>query len=162
MDENNTLNEEKVISKYQKAIDYYLRASTSNKKSYRLSRVSIVVLGASITFLSSLASANFIVDNQFLKVFFAVITPLLAVLLTIISGLSQSFHWGAAWRDMIMNAQKLEKARDLFQATKPEERDIKKELDSMHDMVITETESFFQRVLEAEIKPGKNKTPEKP
>ena len=100
-----------------------------------------------------MSSANFIEGNEVLKICFAVITPLLAVLLTIIGGFAQSFHWGATWRDMIVNAEKLEQARDLFLATIPEERDIKKELDTMHSLVIKETQSFFQRVLDSEVKP---------
>ena len=74
-------------------------------------------------------------------------------MLAIIGGFTQSFHWGATWRDMVVNAEKLEKARDLFLATKPENRDLQKELDTMHNMLITETESFFQRVLDSEVKP---------
>ena len=84
---------------------------------------------------------------------FAVATPIIAALLTIISGFSQSFHWGAAWRDMVVNASRLEKERDRFLATKHEEKNFQSELDLLNSMVIEETQSFFQRVLDSEVKP---------
>jgi hypothetical protein len=153
MEQNNSISESNVLERYQNAINYYWDACSHNKKSYKRSRFSIIILSALITLMSSLSSANFIEGNEALKISFSVITPLLAVLLTIIGGFAQSFHWGATWRDMVMNAEKLERTRDLFLATKPEERDIKKELDIMHSLVIKETHSFFQRVLDSEIKP---------
>ena len=154
MEEKNIIiNEKTVLDKYEKAIKYYWGASCYNKRYYKLSRFSIIILGALVTLMSSLISAEFIDDSEVLKISFAVMTPLVAALLTIISGFSQSFHWGAAWRDMVINAQKLEKARDLFLASKPEERDLKKELDKMNNLLIEETQSFFQRVLESEVKP---------
>jgi hypothetical protein len=106
--------------------------------------------------MSSFSSASFIEENSGLKISFAVLTPLLAALMTIIGGFVQSFHWGAAWRDMVLNAQELEKSRDLFLATKPENRDLKQELDNLHQIVIKETKSFFQRVIDSEIKPKEN------
>jgi len=53
---------------------------------------------------------------------------------------------------MVVSATNLEKARDLFLATKPEDRDLKLELDNMHNLVIQETKNFFQRVLDSQIK----------
>jgi len=153
MEQNNEINEITLLERYQSAINYYWGASRSNKKAYKRSRFSIIILSALITLMTSLSSASFIEGNERLKMSFAVITPLLAVLLTIIAGLAQSFRWGAAWRDMVVNAVRLEKARDLYLATKPAERDLKKELDTMYCMLIEETQSFFQRVLESEVKP---------
>jgi hypothetical protein len=153
MEQNNDINESAILERYQKAIKYYWGASYHNKISYKRSRFAIIILGALVTLMSSLSSASFIGGNEVLKISFAVVTPLMAALLAIIGGFAQSFHWGAAWRDMVMNAQKLEKARDLFLATKPEARDLKKELDTMHSMVIKETRDFFQRVLDSEVKP---------
>ena len=79
----------------------------------------------------------------YLKKIETIITPLLAALLAIIGGFAQSFHWGAAWRDLVMNYQKLEKGRDLFLAIKPAERDLKNELDIMHGMVIKGNQRVF-------------------
>jgi hypothetical protein len=153
MEQNNDINENKVLERYQKAIDYYWNASRHNKMSFKRSRFSIIILGSLITLMSSFSSAGFIEGNSGLKTSFAIITPLLAALITIIGGFVQSFHWGAAWRDMVLNAQELEKSRDLFLASKPESRDLKKELDKMHNLVIKETKSFFQRVIDSDVKP---------
>jgi len=153
MEQINDIKESDILTKYQKAIKYYWDSSRCNKISYKRSRYSMIILGAVLTLISSISSANFIESVYFLKISFSVLTPILAALLAIIGGFTQSFHWGATWRDMVVNAEKLEKARDLFLATKPENRDLQKELDTMHNMLITETESFFQRVLDSEVKP---------
>jgi hypothetical protein len=161
MDQIKSINEEILLNIYEKAINYYWGSSTHNKTAYKRSRYLTIILGAVLTLISSLASANFIESNEYLKVTFEVITPILAAFLAIVGGFTQSFHWGATWRDMVVNAQKLEKARDIFLATKPEERDFKKELELMHSMLITETESFFQRVLDSEVKPSDKEKPTK-
>ena len=106
-----------------------------------------------MTLISSLASADFISENVLFSTTFAILTPLLAAILTVVGGLANSFHWGATWRDMILNAANLEKERDIFLATKPEERDIKTELAKMNDRVIKETDRFFNRVLDSEVAP---------
>ena len=147
------MDEKYVLERYQNQIDYYWKTSSSNKKAYKRSRTWTTILGALVTLVSSLASATFIDSNDFLNTLFAVGTPLIAALLTIISGFSQSFHWGAAWRDMVVNASRLEKERDRFLATKPEEKNFHSELDLLNSMVIEETQSFFQRVLDSEVKP---------
>jgi hypothetical protein len=152
MEPVNQVNEQIVLEKYQKAIDYYWTASRYNKKSYKWSRYLIIILGATVTLFSSLSSAGFIEEATGLKITFAIITPLLAAILTIVGGFSQNFHWGATWRDMVVNAMKLEKARDLFLAEKPEKRNAEKELESMYTLIIGETQSFFQRVLDGEAK----------
>lgn len=154
MEQTNGITENSVLERYQKAIDYYWKASSNNKKSFKLARFSIIILGSLVTLMSSFSSASFIEDQPYLKVSFSVLTPLMAALMTIVGGIAQSFHWGAAWRDMVLNAENLEKARDLFLATKPEARDLKLELDKMHTMVINESKNFFQRVIESEEKPG--------
>jgi hypothetical protein len=48
---------------------------------------------------------------------------------------------------------RLEKERDRFLATKKENRDLEKEIDLLNSIVLEETRSFFQRVLDSEIKP---------
>ena len=152
----NMVNDAYVIDRYENSIKYYWSASRSNKKFYKLSRTLTIVLGALVTLISSLASASFIEDSPFWNVFFSVLTPLLAVALTMVGGFSQSFHWGATWRDMIINAERLEAAKDKFLATKEEERDLRAELDILNGLIIAETSNFFQRVLDSEIKDKKH------
>jgi hypothetical protein len=147
------MDEKYVLERYKNQIDYYWKTSSSNKKAYKRSRTWTITLGALVTLVSSLASATFIDSNDILNTLFAVATPIIAALLTIISGFSQSFHWGAAWRDMVVNASRLEKERDRFLATKHEEKNFQSELDLLNSMVIEETQSFFQRVLDSEVKP---------
>ena len=141
-----------VLKRYENSIKYYWGASRNNKKAYKFSRILTIVLGALVTLVASISSASFIADNEIANIVFAVLTPLLAVALTMISGFSQSFHWGATWRDMIVNATRLEGARDRFLATKEEERDVRKELDILNNLIIQETRNFFQRVLDSEVK----------
>jgi hypothetical protein len=106
-----------------------------------------------VTLISSLSAAQFIQEVGWLKTFFAVLTPAIAVTLTVINGFGQNFHWGATWRDMVLNASRLEKERDRFLATKAEKRNLEKELDTLNTIVLEETEHFFQRVLDSEAKP---------
>ena len=153
MEQTNSINENTVLEKYQKAIDYYWDACKHNKKSYKSSRYMIIILGSTVTLLSSFSSAAFIEGSKVLDILFSILTPLLAATLTVIGGFVQNFHWGATWRDMVMSAMNLTKARDLFLATKPEDRNLKLELDNMHNLVLQETKSFFQRVLDSQIKP---------
>jgi hypothetical protein len=147
------VNEQYILDRYKSAIDYYWNASSTNKKAYKRSRSWTVVLGALVTLISSLASSTFIVSSDFLNTLFAIGTPMIAALLTIISGFSQSFHWGATWRDMVVNASRLEKERDRFTATKAEEKDYKSELELLNSLVIEETQNFFSRVLDSEARP---------
>jgi hypothetical protein len=61
---------------------------------------------------------------------------------------------------MVLNAVRLEKERDRFLATKKENRDLEKELDLLNSIVLEETRSFFQRVLDSEIKQKEPSTPQ--
>ena len=140
-------NEEYVLKRFAGCIEYYWRASRRNKRAYKITRTVVVILGALVTLLSSLSSAEFIVAIPFWKLAFAIATPVLAAILTIAGGFSQTFHWGAAWRDMVLNAARLERERDRILVTPAEERDNTKDLDILSDLVITETQSFFHRVL---------------
>lgn len=145
-----------VLEKYESAIGYYWQSSGRNKKAYKNSRSLTIALGASVTLISSISSASFISGNDTLKVIFAIITPIIAAILTIIGGFSNSFHWGATWRDMVINAVRLEKERDIFLATDEQNRDIKKELEKVNSLIVEETDRFFQRVLDSEVVPDKN------
>ncbi|MBC8503882.1 MAG: DUF4231 domain-containing protein [Chloroflexi bacterium] len=142
-----------VLERYKDSIKYYWGASRHNKRAYRQSRSLAIILGALVTLISSLASASFIEDHEVLNVIFSVATPIVAATLTIIGGFAQSFHWGATWRDMVINAERLEKERDRLLATKPEDLDLKNELEILNSLIIDETRSFFRRVLDSEIKP---------
>ncbi len=147
------INEDYVLGQYKSKIDYYWAASSSNKKTFKRYRTWTILLGSLVTLVSSISAAEFIQEPRWLNILFSVATPIIAASLTVISGLGQNFHWGSTWRDMVINATRLEKERDRFLATKPEKRDIEKELDILNSIVLEETRNFFQRVLDSEIKP---------
>jgi hypothetical protein len=145
--EEKTTHDEYVLEKYKGAIKYYWKTSANNKRWYKTTRSLTVILGALVTLVASLTSADFIKDRAFWGLLFAIAAPVLAAVLTIVSGFSQAFHWGAAWRDMVLNAQRLERERDRFYVSEPGKRDREKELAILHNLVIAETQGFFQRIL---------------
>lgn len=69
------------------------------------------------------------------------------MLLTVIAGFPQNFQWGATWQNMVLSAQRLEKELDHFVVTKPEEREHGKEVDLLNNLVLDESEGFFDRML---------------
>jgi hypothetical protein len=139
-----------VIKRYEDSINYYWKNGGINKRIYRRNRVLIIVLGALVTLLSSLISASFVEANAILKMTFAVVTPASAALLTIISGLTQSFQSGAAWRDMVLNAERLEKERDRFLATPDTAKNYRRELNVLNTIIVNESTAFFKRILDSE------------
>lgn len=147
------IDEQYILKKYEERVNYYWKSSRSNKNSYKRYRSWTIFLGSLVTLVSSISAAEFVQKPEWLRISFAVATPVIAATLTVISGLGQNFHWGSTWRDMVINAVRLEKERDRFLATKKEKRDIEKELDLLNSIVLEETSSFFQRVLDSEIKP---------
>ena len=147
------IDDDYVLNQYKSKIDYYWSASSSNKKAFKRYRTWTIILGSLVTLISSISAAEFLQDPAWIKNTFSVATPIIAVTLTVISGLGQNFHWGSTWRDMVINATRLEKERDRFLATKKEKRDLEKELDILNSIVLEETRNFFQRVLDSEIKP---------
>ena len=147
------VDEQYILKKYEDRVNYYWKSSRSNKNSYKRYRSWTIFLGSLVTLVSSISAAEFVQKPEWLRISFAVATPVIAATLTVISGLGQNFHWGSTWRDMVINAVRLEKERDRFLATKKEKRDIEKELDLLNSIVLEETRSFFQRVLDSEIKP---------
>jgi hypothetical protein len=147
------VDEEYVLGQYKSQIDYYWTSSSYNKKAFKRYRTWTIILGSLVTLVSSIAAAEFLQEPEWLKNVFSVATPIIAATLTVISGLGQNFHWGSTWRDMVVNATRLEKERDRFLATKKEKRDLEKELDILNSIVLEETRNFFQRVLDSEIKP---------
>jgi hypothetical protein len=147
------IDENYILDKYKSKIDYYWAASRSNKNAFKRYRTWTIILGSLVTLVSSISAAEFFQEPELVKNIFSVATPVIAATLTIISGLGQNFHWGSTWRDMVINATRLEKERDRFLATKSENRDFEKELDILNSIVLEETRSFFQRVLDSEMKP---------
>jgi len=144
-----------VHAAYERAIGYYRNASRSNKFYYKSYRFLTIFLGALVTLTSSLAATSFVDNIPWLNTTLDFAVPIIAATLTIITGLSQSFQWGSAWRNMMVNKQRLEGERDRFLATEAKRRDYKKELSILNSIVLAETESFFQRVLDSETHPSK-------
>lgn len=142
-----------VYNLYYEQIEYYKQKGAYNKKYYKNYRALTIILGALVTLIASMATSKIVTDYVWLDVIFTVTTPVLAASLTIINGLSQNFQWGAAWRDMSVNAQRLEKERDRFLATPVGKRNYKNELNILNDIVLQETRAFFQRVLDSEVVP---------
>ncbi|HSG43447.1 MAG TPA: DUF4231 domain-containing protein [Anaerolineales bacterium] len=147
------INADYIEDRYNDQIKYYWKKSTSNKNYYKQSRFWIITLGALVTLVSSLSAADFIQKNEVWRVIFAITTPIIAATLTLLNGLTQTFHWGATWRDMVVSATHLEKERDLMVTTPKNKRDFQKELDNLNSIVLSETKSFFARVLDSEVKP---------
>jgi len=99
---------------YEKQIDWYWKASGSNKQSYKRYRTWTIVLGALVTLIASLTTTEVIANTPILGEVFTILTPILAATLTIINTLSQNFQWGATWRDMVVNASRLQKEKIAF------------------------------------------------
>jgi hypothetical protein len=146
--------EKYVLKRYEDSINYYWKNGGINKRTYKRNRVLVIVLGALVTLFSSLLSASFIANDEVLGTIFAVITPIVAASLTIINGLTQSFQSGAAWRDMVLNAERLEKERDRFLATPENSRNYRRELNILNNTILNESTAFFKRILDSEYSPN--------
>jgi hypothetical protein len=129
------IDEQYILKKYEDRVNYYWKASRNNKNSYKRVRFWTIFLGSLVTLVSSISAAEFVQKPDWLRISFAVATPVIAATLTVI------------------NAVRLEKERDRFLATKQEERNFEQELESLNSIVLEETRNFFQRVLDSEIKP---------
>lgn len=138
-----------VKKRYDDAIGYYWRAAATNKRTYKLNRSLIIILGAGVTLLSSLLSASFLQDTWW-STAISIATPLSAAVLTMINGFIQSFQSGAAWRDMVLSAERLEKERDRFLATPLRDKNYKRELSILNSIVVNESTAFFKRILDSE------------
>jgi hypothetical protein len=136
-----------LISRHESVAQYYWSRSKTNKRNYLWSRYLTIGLGAIVTLFASLASAEFISGVMFWDRAFAIATPVLAATLTVVAGFSQNFQWGAAWREMVVTGEEIEKERDRLQATRPEDIELMAELEGLNDVVLTETRSFFGRML---------------
>ncbi len=148
-----------VLDRYNDRIRYYWGASKYNKRSYKATRYLMVVLGALVTLISSMSSADFVKSTGWLAVTFAVLTPVLAALMAIVGGFYQAFQWGAAWSEMALTATRLEKERDRVAVTPPAQLDAVKEMAGLDDLVLTETQTFFQRLFGSGGSTGAPKQP---
>lgn len=142
-----------VFMAYHNQIKYYREKAGYNKKSYKSYRFLTILLGAVVTLIASLTTSDIIQYNKWIEGIFTIATPVLAAALTVINSISQNFQWGATWRDMSINAQKLEKERDLLLTTPLEKRDYKKEMKKLNNIVLQETQAFFTRILDSEVVP---------
>lgn len=138
---------------YDKQIDWYWKSSGSNKRYYKRFRLWTILLGALVTLIASLASTEVITSNEVIRKIFTILTPVLAATLTVFNTLSQNFQWGATWRDMVVNASRLQREKSRFLATDVKARDYKKELILLNNIVLEETQAFFRRILDTEAVP---------
>lgn len=143
-----------VYEVYDAQITYYRKKAVSNRKNYKAYRFFTVFLGSLVTLIASLSISDIIKSIGWLGNTFALATPILAFMLTVINTLSQNFQWGATWRDMSISAQRLEKERDRFLTTPVGKRDYKHELKVLNTIVLQETHAFFQRILDSEVTPS--------
>ena len=148
MEDPNEVEMEKYIpDRYESVINYYWAASRTNKRWYKITRSLTVIFGALVTLVASLSSSELIKGSAEVTTLFSFGTPILAALLTIIAGFSQSFQWGSTWQNMVLTAQCLQREYDNYLATPPNERNYTEESQKLNTYVITETESFFGRML---------------
>ena len=131
-----------VLERYDASIRYYWKASRMNRRLYKWTRYLVVVFGAVVTLLASVSASTEIVGRWGTAI--AIATPVLAAILTIIGGLSQSFQWGAAWQEMVLTAEKLERERDRIVVTRS---DPAADLEILNQLVLQESEGFFTRIL---------------
>ncbi|MCP4268206.1 MAG: DUF4231 domain-containing protein [Candidatus Brocadiaceae bacterium] len=80
-----------VEDRYNEAINYYWKVSRHNKRAYKLTRSLTLVLGALVTLIASISSAKFVSGVPFWGNFLAIATPVLAAILAISGGFSQTF-----------------------------------------------------------------------
>jgi hypothetical protein len=133
-----------VLARYEQRIAFYWSAGRYNGRAYKVTRYLLTILGAVLTLVSSLSSANFVKGK--LAVAFAVLTPLLASCMAMAGGISQAFQWGGAWSDSVITAMRLERERDRISVTPSVALDPVKEMALLDDMVLAETQGFFQRL----------------
>lgn len=135
-----------IQKRYSNAISYYWTSSKSNKRWYKLTRSLTVIFGALVTLVAALASSEIFAVSPWSEIF-AIGTPVLAVLLTIIAGFSQGFQWGSAWQNMILTAEYLQKEFDKYLVTPLADRNYIEEAEKLNNFVINESEGFFERML---------------
>ena len=135
-----------VLQQYRERIDYYWNASRANKNGYKYTRYLIIVLGSLVTLITSLVASSVIKDWGLYN-FLLILSPVLAACLTILGGFSQNFHWGSAWREMVLTAMELEHAYHRLRVTPEEGRDPISEMEQLHNLVLAEGKNFFDRLV---------------
>jgi hypothetical protein len=133
-----------VLKRYDESLGYYWRNSRYNWRSYKATRYLAIILGAAVTLISSLSAAKMFEGN--VNLVFAVLTPILAACMSIITGISQAFRWGGTWSDGVITATRLQKERDRISVIPPDQLDAVKELTVLDELVLAETQGFFQRL----------------
>ena len=140
-------NDQYIRNRYENAIEYYWRASRNNKRWYKVTRSLTVILGAMVTLIASLSSSSIFGQNSLANEVLSVSTPMMAALLTIIAGFSQSFQWGSAWQNMVLTAQHLQAEFDEYLVTSPDKRDYRAEVLKLNEFILVESSGFFDRML---------------
>jgi hypothetical protein len=146
-----------VVLRFKEKIDWYWKNAKYNKFWYKFLRGFIIIVGTLVTLVTTLLAAGndeyviFIPRNYL--IFSA---PILAALLTLLNTFSQNYRYGAAWKDMILNAEKLEKELDKYLLDSDRNSRKNNYLEQLHKYVIEETESFFERVLSGRIIKSEN------
>lgn len=135
-----------VLQQYKKRIDYYWQASRANKKGYKYSRYLVIILGSLVTLITSLIASE-VIKGWGLDDFLLILAPILAACLTILGGFSQNFHWGSAWREMVLTAMELERAYYKLVITPDDQRDPIGEMEQLHELILTEGKNFFDRLV---------------
>ena len=74
-------------------------------------------------------------------------TPVLAALLTIIAGFTQSFQWGSTWQNMVITAEEMQREFDKYMVTPEGQKKYVEEAEKLNNYVIKESRSFFDRML---------------
>lgn len=133
-----------VLDRINERVEYYWNSSKRNKRAFKGTRYLGVTLGAIVTMGSSVQ--GLLPDDGNWSLAINIATPVIAAILTVTSGLSQSFHWGAAWREMVMTATRLEDERDRIVLTPEEQLDPAAEMAKINTLVEKETRGFFDRI----------------
>ena len=135
-----------LIKRYEDCIQYYWRGGKRNRRAYKLTRYSTIVLGATVTLIASLSAADFLGGVAGVTITLKVLTPVLSAVLAIVGGVSQAFQWGAAWSEMAITAARLESERDRVLVTPPSDLDLAREMGLLDSLVLSETQVFFHRL----------------
>lgn len=142
-----TMAREKVIERYENQIAYYWKRGKSHKQRFTAGRALTIILGAAVTLLATLTSAEFVTRSDTWDTILRIATPLVAATLAIIGGLSQSFEWGASWREMALAATRLEGELDRIETTPAADTDPREEIAFLDSIVLAESKSYFDRIL---------------
>jgi hypothetical protein len=157
-EDNYAKNPAEYVSKsYDERAEYYLHEMEQHKKRHDSARTWIIILGAIVTLISSLTTAEFITNTQYLSAIFTIATPILAAAWTILSGLSQSFQWGETWGDMSIYAPLIQKERDRFLTTPPQMRNNQKELEILNELLLNLNQRVTSRLLNRKEENKNNK-----